>query len=109
MKVQAIAFVGLVALSACAKSPENIGAIPVAGEPYARFSCAQLAAEKLTVSQQLEVISAEQRNAQSTDTIGVLLIGLPISSISGNDQEAAIGVAKGRLQALDQRILARGC
>lgn len=109
MKIQLTLCAVVLAISACAKNPDKISAIAVAGEPYARMSCAQLAAEKLKVEQELESVSAEQRNAATTDTIGVILTGVPISSLTGGDQEAAIGVAKGRIQAIERRELARSC
>lgn len=99
----------LVALSACAKQPENIAAISVAGNPYATYSCSQLAAERLQITQQLAAVEAEQRSAASSDAWGVFLIGLPVSSMSGNDKEAAIGVAKGRVNEVDRVVLARSC
>lgn len=99
----------LTVVAACAKNPENIGAITVAGDPYGRFSCSQLSAERLRIAQELEVAEAAQRSAASGDAMGVFLIGLPISSMSGNDQEAVIGVAKGRVQEIDRLRLARNC
>ncbi|PVA06104.1 hypothetical protein [Thalassorhabdomicrobium marinisediminis] len=99
----------LVTLAACAKQPENIAAIPVSGNPYGSYSCSQLAAERLQITQQLAGVEAEQRSAANSDAIGVFLIGLPVSSMSGNDKEAAIGVARGRINEIDRVKLARGC
>ncbi len=99
----------VLSLSACAKKPENIAAIAVAGNPYGSYSCSQLATEKLEITQQLAVVEAEQRSAATTDAWGVFLVGLPVSSMSGNDKEAAIAVAKGRVDEIDRVSLARGC
>ncbi len=99
----------LVALAACAKSPDEIAAIQVAGDPYSQYSCQQLKQERLNVAQQLEVASAQQENAAAGDAMGVFLLGLPLSSMSGGDKEALIGVAKGRIQALDRRLVAKSC
>ena len=96
-------------LSACAKAPENIAAVEIGGDAYSRSSCTQLKAEKLRISQELENLSAAQKSAASGDTIGVLLLGLPVSSMSGNDKEATIAVAKGKIQAIDRQSVARGC
>lgn len=96
-------------LSACAQQPDKISAIDVAGDPYRGYSCKQLKAEHLKISQELESASADQKRAASGDAWGVFLLGLPVSSMSGNDKEAAIGVAKGRLNSLDQKMLEKNC
>ncbi|MBF9058173.1 hypothetical protein HKCCSP123_03165 [Rhodobacterales bacterium HKCCSP123] len=93
----------------CAQDPENIAAADIGPNPYVNYSCSQLAQEETRVSQQLANLSADQRRAASGDAVGVFLLGLPISSMSGNDQETAIAVARGRLQAIDERQQARGC
>src|SRR6056297_2416475 len=96
-------------LVACAQQPENIAAADIGPNPYTSFNCSQLAEEELRISQALENLSADQRRAASGDAWGVFLIGLPMSSMSGNDQETAIAVARGRQQAIDQRQTALGC
>jgi hypothetical protein len=101
---------GLAALlAACAQQPENIAAADIGPNPYSGFNCAQLSQEELRITQELDNLSAQQRRAASGDAFGVFLLGLPISSMSGNDQETAIAVARGRLQAIDQLQAARGC
>jgi hypothetical protein len=41
------------------------------------------------------------------DAIGVFLIGVPVSSLSGGDKEGLIAAAKGKELALQNRLL--GC
>ena len=96
-------------ISACAKAPENIAAVDIGGDAYARYSCAELKADKLKIAQNLENLSAEQKNAASGDAVGVLLLGLPVSSMSGNDKETAIAIAKGKIQAIERRSASKGC
>jgi hypothetical protein len=96
-------------LAACAQQPENIAAADIGPNPYTGFNCSQLSQEELRINQALENLSADQRRAANSDAWGVFLIGLPVSSMSGNDQETAIAVARGRLQAIDQRQAALGC
>jgi hypothetical protein len=96
-------------LAGCAQQPENIAAADIGPNPYTGFSCSQLAQEELRVTQALENSSADQRRAANGDAWGVFLLGLPVSSMSGLDQETAIAVARGRLQAIDQRQAALGC
>ena len=99
----------MLAVASCAKKPENIAAIDVGGDAYSRHSCAQLKADKLTIQQGLDQASAKQKDAASGDAVGVLLLGLPLSSMSGNDQETVIAVAKGKIQAIDRQALRKGC
>ncbi|WP_420396867.1 hypothetical protein [Nioella sp.] len=96
-------------VSGCAQQPENIAAVEVGGDAYATLNCRQLAAEELTVSQRLENLSADQRRAANGDAMGVFLLGLPVSSMSGNDREAEIAVARGQLQAIDRQQARRNC
>ena len=96
-------------LSACAQKPENIAAVPVAGDPYSRFSCSQLAQERLKISQELEVVGAQQLKAANNDALGVFMLGLPLASMSGNDKEATIAIAKGRIQEIDTQRQRKNC
>lgn len=96
-------------VGACAKRPDKIEAVTVAGDPYAKLSCSTLAAEKLKVSQELENAAAKQRQAVTGDTFGVLLLGLPVSTIAGGDQETQIAVAKGQIQELETQQLSKSC
>jgi hypothetical protein len=96
-------------ISGCAQKPENISAIAVSGDPYRGYSCSNLRSEKLKITQELERVSADQRKAADGDALGVFLLGLPISSMSGNDKEATIAVAKGRVQELDRKLLQKRC
>jgi hypothetical protein len=74
--------------TACAKSPDKIQAIAIQGN----FKCSE---EKPT----LAALEAPQRNARNGDTIGVILTGIPVSSLAGNDLETQVAVAKGRVAA----------
>lgn len=96
-------------LSACAKQPDKIAAIEVSGDPYRGYSCKQLKSEHLKISQELEAASADQKRAAEGDALGVFLLGLPVSSMSGSDKEATIAVAKGRINELDRKMLDRNC
>lgn len=100
----------LVLLSAaCAKQPDQISAANIGPNPYTRHSCQNLAQEKVNLSQSLENLSAAQKSAASGDALGVFLLGLPVSSMSGNDKEAAISITKGRIQAVDAARVQKRC
>lgn len=95
--------------TACAKAPENIAAIEMDTATYQRLSCRSLATEEVKITAELNALSASQKSAASSDALGVFLLGLPLSSMSGNDKEALISVAKGRLDAIDTVQASKGC
>lgn len=99
----------VIVIASCAKKPENIAPVNIGSDVYANHSCSRLASEKLKISQDLERLSAKQNNAHNSDAMGVFLLGLPWSSMSGNDQEATIAIAKGRIQAIDRTKLRKRC
>lgn len=99
----------IIVISACAKKPEDIAPVKIDDEMYARHSCTRLNTERLKITQDLETLSAKQTSAANSDAMGVFLLGIPWSSMSGNDQEALISVAKGKIQAIDRRKNARRC
>ncbi|SIN99781.1 hypothetical protein SAMN05444722_0057 [Rhodovulum sp. ES.010] len=103
------ALVATLALGACAKQPDQIAAVEIDDHDYARLSCSQLADRKTRIEQDLTNLSAAQKAAASGDAWGVFLLGLPVSSMSGNDKEAAIAIAKGRLQAIERTMGAKRC
>jgi len=39
------------------------------------------------------------------DAVGVFLIGVPVSSLSGSDKEGLIATSKGKVTALETRLL----
>lgn len=96
-------------VSACAKQPDEIAAADIGPNPYLKQSCRNLAKLEITETQNLENLSAAQKSAASGDAVGVLLLGMPVSSMSGNDKETAISVTKGRIQAIEQAKASRGC
>ena len=97
------------AFAGCAKRPEDIGAIEMGPSQYQGLSCRQLSVEETKIRADLASLSAEQNSAATGDAWGVFLLGLPISSMSGNDKEALIGVAKGRLDAIDLAQASKNC
>lgn len=95
--------------AACAKQPDAIPAAEIGTNEYRGYSCRQLSDAEVKYNQALENLSAAQRNAANGDAWGVFLLGLPLSSLSGNDKETAIAVTKGHLQSIDLEQQRRGC
>ena len=71
---------------------------------YVSVSCSQ--AKKLYMTERAKVptLVTSQKQAVAGDAIGVFLIGLPVSSLSGEDREDEIAETKGKLSALAARL-----
>lgn len=101
-----LALIAILALAACAPGPDAIAPVAM-GNAFANTTCADAAAMASAERVTLEALSSAQRGAAAGDAIGVLLIGVPISSIGGGDKSGAIAASKGKLLALDARLA--GC
>lgn len=106
-----LAYLSLAAfiVAGCAKSPESIAPAYVSQLNYQNLTCQQLAEENARLTQALAVASKQQQNARTNDTVGVILLGLPVSSLSGDNIAPQIADEKGQIEAIRQRQLAMGC
>jgi len=68
----------------CATPPEKISGVPNSGP------CTSADRERLAL------LSNKQTKAANGDALGVFLIGLPVASMSGGDNETEIAILKGR-------------
>ncbi len=107
-KVALVLGVALV-LAGCAKSPESIAPAYVSAVTYQNWSCAQLSDEGRRLDQALAEASTQQRNARTNDTIGVILLGLPVSSLSGDNIAPQIASLKGQMVAVQQAAGVKRC
>jgi hypothetical protein len=102
-----LAIIGLALTAACAQSPDAIAPVAM-GDAYQNVSCSKartlLSQEKGT----LAALSTQQTNAAKGDTIGVLLIGVPVSSVTGGNKAGDIAATKGKVEALTARLLSCG-
>ncbi|QEU08209.1 hypothetical protein [Paracoccus yeei] len=89
-------------LAACAQSPASIQPVSY-GNAFAALSCQQAAADLTAERQTLAALEAKQRSAQVGDAIGVFLIAVPVSSLTGNDRAGAIAASKGKVLSLEAR------
>jgi Skp family chaperone for outer membrane proteins len=99
-----IATFALAAMAGCAQSPDSIAPVSM-GNAFAAMDCRQAQAELITERQNLAALSAQQQSAVAGDAIGVFLIGVPMSSLTGGDKAGLIAASKGKINALQ----ARGC
>lgn len=107
MKKTLMLVTAAVVLGGCAQQPAAIQPVSV-GDVYSNISCRKARelykAEAATVPN----LAASQKSAATADTVGVFLIGLPLSSMSGGDIEGHIATTKGKLIALGARLEACG-
>jgi hypothetical protein len=99
----------MLTLAACAQKPEDIQAAYISPNTYANLNCTQLREESARVDNAYTRAAAAQNQARSNDTAGVILLGLPVSSLSGANQAAQIADLKGRQDVLAQTLIQRNC
>lgn len=107
MKRLAILACALPLLAACAQRPDAIAPADMPAKMYSDASCADARAEFAQVSDRLAALEKQQNQAATGDAMGVFLIGVPTSSLTGGDKAGQISVEKGKKLALEARL--RGC
>jgi hypothetical protein len=90
------------AIAACAASPGSIAPVSM-GNAYAAHDCRTVGADLANERAKLTALEGAQRGAAAGDAIGVFLIGVPVSSLTGNDKEGEIAASKGKVLALEAR------
>ncbi|WP_304618679.1 hypothetical protein [Paracoccus sediminilitoris] len=105
----ALLAVAIPMISACAQKPEAIQAAYVSPTSYQGWSCQQLQSEAVRVDNALMRASEQQEKARSNDTVGVIFLGLPVSSLSGGNVATQIADLKGRKEVLEQTQISRNC
>ena len=104
MKLTITIIAAALTLSACAKSPDSIAPVSMTGA-FNAVSC-NTASQMLNAERPiLADLQQRQRNAVAGDAVGVFLIGIPVSSLTGNDRAGQIAAAMGKVTALEQRLL----
>lgn len=91
-------------LGACAKSPESIVPVSMPGGMYDHLTCEQARAERLRLGEILAALETQQRSAATGDAVGVFLIGVPVSSLTGGDRAGLIAAERGKVLVLDARL-----
>ncbi len=97
------------ALGACAKSPESISPSYVSEVGYQAWSCQQLSDETLRLSSAYASAAQQQEKARTNDVVGVILIGLPVSSLSGDNIAPEIARLKGEQEAVRKAMVLKNC
>ncbi len=102
--------ISLVLLTAgCAKAPESIQASYVSDVNYSGWSCKQLGQEEQRLSAAYASTAAQQNKARNNDVVGIILIGLPVSSLSGDNVAPEIARLKGNQEAVQRAMIKNNC
>lgn len=105
MKLTRILFAASLPLlaAACAKGPDAIAPVPM-GNAYVAMECQNAVNELNAERANLQGLENQQRSARTGDAIGVFLIGVPTSSLTGGDKAGELGASKGKVLALEARV-----
>ena len=99
-------FLGLLAiptlLLGCAKSPDSIAPVSM-GNAFVETSCADAITMLNAERPILAALEQKQRDAVAGDAIGVFLVLIPVSSLTGGNVEGDIAASKGKVLALEAR------
>lgn len=77
--------------------------------PYQSWSCQQLGEETQRLNAALATASHQQSTARSNDIAGVILLGLPVASMSGQSIAPQIARYKGEQEAVNRAMRSKGC
>jgi len=95
--------------SACAKDPASIAPSYVSQVGFQSWSCRQLAQEAQNLASALAQASAQQERARTNDVVGVIFIGLPVSTLSGDNIAPEIARLKGEQEAVRRVMISKNC
>jgi hypothetical protein len=96
----------LVALGACSPMPSAIAPVPAAAGAYAGLSCAEAQQQLAAVSAELAAESNHQTQAAAMDAVGVFLVLVPVSQVTGANHAGTIASLKGKVDALTVQVAA---
>lgn len=100
---QMLSIIAISLIAGCAKSPSSIAPVAVASSEYADFSCQQLQVEMMTNETELNDAIRRQNNAQAADALGVFLVLIPVSALTG-DAESDVALNKGEKIAIEREL-----
>lgn len=104
-----LALVALLGLTGCAPTPESIQPSYVSEVPYESWSCLQLGEESSRLDNALSTASVQQNTARSNDVAGVIFLGLPVGSMSGQSIAPTIARYKGEKEAVNRAMIKNSC
>lgn len=102
-------FAATLALAGCATAPELIQPSYVSPVTYESWTCQQLSEEGHRLLSAYSVAAQRQHQAQTGDAVGVVLVGLPIASMTGQNIAPEIARLKGEHHAIYQAAIRKNC
>ena len=93
----------------CAPTPERIQPAYVSEVPSQSWTCLQLGEELGRLNSALSTASTQQNTARSNDIAGVIFLGLPVGSMSGQSIAPQIARYKGEQEAVNKAMIKNSC
>lgn len=99
----------VIGLGSCAQSPDAIPPASISTAPYQSLSCPGLEEEVERITAALSSASIQQKETQGADAVGIILLGLPLASMTGSDVAPEISRLKGEMEAVRQASQKKNC
>lgn len=93
----------ITAIMACTPRPDSIAPVSMTGA-FDNLSCAQAQTQLNSKRVELAALEKQQNNAATADAVGVFLVLIPVSKLTGGDVAGKVGTSKGAVLALEQRL-----
>lgn len=87
---RALLLTAVLGIAGCATPPDKITGAPTSAAPYLAMSCDELGSAYVTVSSELEPLITTQANARAADVTGVILVGLPVGTMTNPGAEERV-------------------
>ncbi|EJE49931.1 hypothetical protein PMI14_05501 [Acidovorax sp. CF316] len=97
-----------ICLTACANRPASIKPSFVSHERFVGLECPAIHERLVSARNDLSRYSVLQDQKANNDAVGVFLLGVPFSKMSG-DHEADVARAKGEIEALETAQIKNRC
>lgn len=98
----------LLVMAGCANRPETIHASYVSHEKFTHLDCSSLSLEMNNTKSELDKYCKLQNSKANGDAVGVFLLGIPFSKLSG-DYEGEIARLKGQVEAIETAQIKKEC
>jgi hypothetical protein len=93
----------LVSTAACSPRPDAIAPVSMTGA-FDHLSCSKAKSQLDSERVKLAGLEKRQNSAATGDAIGVFLVLVPVSKLTGGDVAGEVGTSKGTVIALEQRV-----
>jgi hypothetical protein len=93
----------LVVATACTPRPDSIAPVSMTGA-FDHLSCSSAQEQLNSERVKLAGLEQQQNNAATADAVGVFLVLIPVSKLTGGDVAGEVGASKGAVLALEQRV-----